>query len=678
MTPAVTVTPKSWKPFYELYLEAKLGRANDQGWVNFRCVLPTHGGDDRDDHGAINVDSGNYRCMKPSCMAEALDKLGKHPTSQILTPSEYLRLTKGWDQWTAETIINEYRLEHMTAKKNGQYDHDDTGFSKTFSVLPKSVLDMLRAAQDALDPDLDIIYEYCTSRGIRFETLQAAGAGYLPDYLGKEYIALPYWAGRQLVGVRLRGWHGTNKRTIKNSSFTLFGSDQLLASSSRTAVVVEGETDTLCLRQALADHGFGDVPVVGVPGVGFRLEWSRHFANYSRVIAVPQSDRPSQVVLLNNLREAFPRRLEVVTLPWPPHIFGGNDVSDFLRAGGTHADDLVQLLGLSSDDVEPIPYVSDEERLYNIAKQKPDWLIEGLIERGTKTLIVGEPKSYKTWVALNLAWSVVSGDAFMGNRDWRPKGSDMSVMLVEEEGSPYRLAERVVKVWDGKRTGRFRVIHRQGVKLDDEESFSTLRQEVLRFRPDLLVLDPYASLHLQDENTVQGTMLVQDALNTILRALPSVAIVTLHHTPKEASGPRGSGALWGASDVLIKIARKDSGLIEFQTRERDLPDEREGGIEFLFDARTGRFTMSGMIKTTRQEKAEEADDGDLRRIREYLIDADEWVLRAVICQDLDLSVSSQSTKTKFDRLCTLGLIEERGEGKRGSPKEYSSLERSEV
>lgn len=670
----MSLTNKSWKPFYELYCETHLGRTNEQGWINLSCQLPTHEKNDTDDHGAVNVDSGNYRCMKPSCMAAALRKLKKPNTSQILTPVEFLQLTKGWDNWTAETIVNEYRLEHLTRKANsGQYDHDDSGFSKTFSVLSKSVLEDLKAAQAALDPDLDIIYEYCTSRGIKFETLQAAGAGYFANYLGKEYIALPYWAGRQLVGVRLRGWHGTNKRTIKNSSFTLFGSDALLSSSSRTAIVVEGETDTLCLRQALIDHGFGDVPVVGVPGVGFRLEWARHFAHYSRIIAVPQSDRPSQIVLLNNLREAFPRRLEVVQLPWPPHVFGGNDVSDFLRAGEDHAEQLVQLLGLSIDDVEPIPYVSDEERLYSISGQQPEWLVQGLIERGTKTLVVGEPKSYKTWVALNLAWSVLSGDAFMGNRDWKPT-SVGSVMLVEEEGSPYRLAERVVKVWGGARTGRFKVIHRQGVKLDDDDSFSTLRQEVLRFRPDLLILDPYASLHLQDENTVQGTMLVQEALNTLLRALPSVAIVTLHHTPKEASGPRGSGALWGASDVLIKIARKGSGLIEFQTRERDLPDEREGGIEFLFNASTGRFTMSGMIKTTQQEMGDEAEDGDLLRIREYLRDADDWVVRATVCQDLGLNLSSTATKSKFDTLCALGLADERGEGRRGSPKEYRTRE----
>lgn len=671
-TPAVT--PRSWKAFYELYLEAHLGRTNEQGWINIACALPTHGKPDRDDHGAVNVDSGNYRCMKPSCMSGALSKLGKPTTSQIITPSEFLKLTKGWDEWTAETIVNEYRLEHLTAKKNGQYDHDDSGFSKTFSVLPKSVVEDLKSAQVALKPDLDIVYEYCQSRGIKFETLQAAGAGYFEDYNGKEYIALPYWAGRQLVGVRLRGWHGTNKRTIKNSSFTLFGSDLLLASSSRTAVVVEGETDTLCLRQALTEQGFADVPVVGVPGVGFRLEWSRHFANFSRIIAVPQSDRPSQVILLNNLREAFPRKLEIVQLPWPPHIFGGNDVSDFLRAEEDHAQRLVELLGLSVDDIEPVPYLSDEKRLFELSGQKPDWLIPDLIERGTKTLIVGEPKSYKTWVALNLAWSVISGDAFMGNPDWHPVQSGLQVMLVEEEGSPYRLAERVSKVWGGKLTGKFHAIHRQGVKLDDIESFSILRQEVLRVRPDLLIFDPYASLHLQDENTVQGTMLVQDALNTILRALPSVAIVTLHHTPKEATGPRGSGALWGASDVLIKIARRETGIIEFQTRERDLPDEREGGIEFLFDAITGRFTLSGMIKTTtRADMIEDVDD-ELTDIRNSLIEIDDWALKATICQALGLNVMSTATKGKFDKLVALGLIEERGEGRRGSPKEYRTLE----
>jgi hypothetical protein len=668
----------SWKQFYEQYLDRSLGKPNEQGWINVDCQLPWH--DDHESKAAINVDSGNYRCMKTSCLDHAKRDLKKPEGSQILTPSEFLQIRYVWDGWTSENIVNQFRLEHLTERQNGSssglYKHDDSGFSKSFAVLPQTEVDRLKAAQSALDPDLDIILEYCRSRGIRYETLKEAGAGYLENYLGHEYICLPYSAGRRLVGIRLRGWHGTNKRTVKNSTFTLFGADELLGETSRTAVIVEGETDTLCLRQLLGDSGYGNVPVVGVPGVGFRHEWARHFKDFTRIISVPQSDRPSQMVLLQNLRESFGSRLEIVQLPWPPDVHGGNDVSDYLRAGDNHGGLLVELLGLSVEDIEPAPFVLDGEGLIALSSVEPSWLIPNLLERGTKTLLVGEPKSYKTWIAVNLMHSLASGKAFLGHKEWMPDSGGMKTLLVEEEGAPYRLAERIIKVFGEDHVENVYVIHRKNVKLDDLDSFSRLRQTILRLRPDLLILDPYASLHLQDENTVQGTMLVQDALNTILRVLPGCSIVTLHHTPKGAEGPRGSGALWGASDVLLKCTRKDDGIIELQTRERDLPDAGEGGLEFVFHGDTGRFTPAGAISTAKRKLTDETDSGVLKTIRDFLRMKDDWIARSTIGQFTHLDDSA--LRAHLIRLLALGYIDERGEGRRGSPREYRSLEGGDV
>ncbi len=613
--------------------------------------------------------------MKTGCFEQAKRELHKPEGSQILTPTEFLHLRYNWDDWTSENIVNQFRLEHLTERQNGGkglYAHDDSGFSKTFALLPESELQRLHAAQEALTPDVDIVIEYCRSRGIDFETLKDAGAGYLENYQGLEYICLPYWAGRRLVGVRLRGWHGTNKRTIKNSTFTLFGADELLDANSRTAVVVEGETDTLCLRQLLRRSGFGTVPVVGVPGVGFRHEWTRHFKDFLRIIAVPQSDRPSQVVLLSNLREAFGSRLEVVGLPWPPDVHGGNDISDFLRAVEDHGQLLVDLLGLSTEDIEPSPFVYDGDALLELSRMEPSWLIPNLLERGTKTLLVGEPKSYKTWVAVNLMHSLATGAPFLGHIEWTPEGKGLKTLLVEEEGAPYRLAERIVKVFGEESIENVYVIHRKNVKLDDMDNFGKLRQTILQIRPDLVILDPYASLHLQDENTVQGTMVVQDALNTILRILPGCSIVTLHHTPKDATGPRGSGALWGASDVLLRILRKDDGVIELQTRERDLPDAGEGGLEFTFMGDTGRFTPSGIITTAKQRMTEGVDEGRLLEIREYLKMKGDWIPRTTM--GAFLKVDDTTLRACLMQLIALGLIDERGEGRRGSPREYRSLE----
>jgi hypothetical protein len=655
----------AWRIFYENYLGIELPKANDDGWVNFNCRLPWHD-NDQDAHAAVNLKSGNYRCLKSSCAAEARKELGKSDTSQIITPAEFLQLTQGFDAWEAQRIIADI--------SKGIQLEDEAKPDKSLLALPKEVVELVWESQEALEQNNDLVREYCDSRGLKFETLKEAGVGYIENFKGHECLTFPYYAGEQLVALRLRSWHGTYKRFVKGSSQALFLGDHLEHAESRTVVIVEGETDTLVTRQMLNAYAYSHIPVVGVPGTGFRHEWLRHFQEYTRILAIPQSDRPSQQTLLGHLRAAFGSRLEVVQIPWPANIYGGNDISDFYRAAPNLIDDFVQLLGLSAGDLERTKYVLEFDDLEEASERETEWIIPNLIERGTKTLIVGEPKTHKTWIAINMMYAVSRAEAFLGYEKWRPD-QPLSAMLIEEEGPTNRLGQRVKKVFGGKPEGSVSVIHRQGVKLDQPESFARLRQEVLRRKPDLIIFDPYASIHNQDENTVQGTQVVQDAINEILRVLPTCAVVVLHHTPKGADGPRGSGALWGAVDGMLRVSKPDVDKIIIKVDERDLPDEHEGGMEFNFDGSTGRFSTSGGVVISAKSKviATEIDAEPSQKIVEYIRSRDdvEWVNRDDIVSACEMT--SNTFRRYIRGLIREGYVDERGEGTRGHPKEYKLL-----
>lgn len=648
-----------WKEFYENYLGHELGKPNTDGWVNFNCQLPWH--TDTDRHAAINLFSGNYRCVHEKCRAQ-VRKAVERDRVEVISPIEFLELSQNLDEWDAQRIVSEFALTLNGTSK------EDQKLESGFRVLPRVEAERLSDAQEALNDDTPLVRDYCESRGIRFETLREVGAGYIENLGGHEYVCLPYFAGGQLVAIRLRSWHGTRKRFVKNSCQALFLGDTLLATDSRTAIICEGETDTLVLRQVISDAGYYHIPVVGSPGVDFRHEWLRHFQEYTRVIVVPQSDRASQQTFVHNLRGVFGARLEVVTLPWPSDVFGGNDISDFVRACSNRVSEFVQLLGLSAQDSERRPYAYTLKALRTEAQTEARWIIPNLIERGTKTLLVGEPKSYKTWIAINLIYSACTATSFMGNASWKPTET-FSAVLVEEEGPSYRIGQRFTKVFGAEHTDNLWVVHRQGVKLDALESFSKLRQEILRIQPDLIVFDPYASIHTQDENTVQGAIVVQDALNELLRALPTAAIVVLHHTPKGGDGPRGSGALWGAGDVMLRVSKLDPGRVLLRIDERDLPDETEGGLEFIMDNATGRFAPTEAFNISPRAKVTlEATSGAAKPILEYLKERDDWAAFDDIKAACNLT--DNPLRRHIKGLLREGLIDERGDGRKGSPKEY--------
>src|SRR3954452_10934241 len=66
----------------------------------------------------------------------------------------------------------------------------------------------------------------------------------------------------------------------------------------------------------------------------------------------------------------------------------------------------------------------------NAPRTEPDWLAEGLIARGTVTILSGDTSSAKSFVSLALAMAVLEG-----NRTWlgRPVKGPGRVLMVEGE-----------------------------------------------------------------------------------------------------------------------------------------------------------------------------------------------------------------------------------------------------
>ena len=63
---------------------------------------------------------------------------------------------------------------------------------------------------------------------------------------------------------------------------------------------------------------------------------------------------------------------------------------------------------------------------------KPEWLIKDIWQAGTYGMIAGEPKTYKSVLATDLALSVATGKPFLGVYEVMKRGS---VLFVQEENN---------------------------------------------------------------------------------------------------------------------------------------------------------------------------------------------------------------------------------------------------
>lgn len=77
----------------------------------------------------------------------------------------------------------------------------------------------------------------------------------------------------------------------------------------------------------------------------------------------------------------------------------------------------------------------------------PPWLVRDVLTEGAVGFIAGQPKSFKSWVGLDMALSVASGQPFLGHFAVERPGP---TLYIQEEDSAPLLKSRLGKVWPSK------------------------------------------------------------------------------------------------------------------------------------------------------------------------------------------------------------------------------------
>jgi hypothetical protein len=184
-------------------------------------------------------------------------------------------------------------------------------------------------------------------------------------------------------------------------------------------------------------------------------------------------------------------------------------------------------------------------------------LVDGVVPGGSVTTLLGQPGSAKTFLALDLALSVLTGRDWGGYRT--NADPDRGVLWLAGEGVT-ELGRRV-RAWceyhdhdPDELLARFDVLP-GGLRLTDDDHARALVTLTGYVQPQLVVVDTW-SRHIvgAEENSNRETGLAVDVLERV--AALDAAVVVLHHTGKSgARGGRGAEALQGAVRSELTLAK---------------------------------------------------------------------------------------------------------------------------
>jgi hypothetical protein len=247
--------------------------------------------------------------------------------------------------------------------------------------------------------------------------------------------------------------------------------------------------------------------------------------------------------------------------------------------------------------------------------EDPKWLIEDIWTAQSHGIIGGEPKTNKTTIALALALSVASGQAFLGQH---PVGVQGPVLMVQEENAPWMMQDRLRKIAAyygliSKKEAHFRessvgalgstsleldfpvdvplkLLNNYGFDLAVEEHREMLEAEISEAKPVLVILDPlYLILGGADQNHVKELVPFLKWLLGI-RNEHGCAIALIHHFRKEGQG----GSVVRPGQRLMGNAIFH-GWVDSALYMSALPEEREGwvrvGIEKEFRSMAPQKSM---------------------------------------------------------------------------------------
>lgn len=285
------------------------------------------------------------------------------------------------------------------------------------------------------------------------------------------------------------------------------------------------------------------------------------------------------------------------------------------------ANDYVNTCGLGS--LRELIRDNKDERIRDIVNEINDfksisWLIKGLLEKETVSMIYGASNSAKTFIALDMMLSIATNIDFLDLKQTSLfyNGKEPSVLYLCGESA--NGVKGRIKVWEKEKgikipKGRFYWLT-DNFEFDSESGINELVSDIddLGIAPDMIVIDTLSVFQSGDEsNGIDAKRFIANCKLLKNRYKSNVCII--HHTgwvkKDEKVHSRGSSNFRGDLDTLLYVEKDDeSGKITLHTDKQRNADKCEDIYMSLKKVGLGIFDEFGEeITSAVIEKWEDSD-----------------------------------------------------------------------
>lgn len=204
------------------------------------------------------------------------------------------------------------------------------------------------------------------------------------------------------------------------------------------------------------------------------------------------------------------------------------------------------------------------------SRPEPDWIIPGVLPQATLGVIWGQPGVGKTFLAVDLAVSVATGDAWRGVTPERP-GQVLYVAAEDDAGVQARFRSALAA--RGASDAPVRVLP-ASPNLTSADQAKALLEAIRDAGPAALVLfDTLSAVTAgMDENTSKDMGRVVAYFQLVSRISGGMSLL-LHHEGKNSKGLRGSTVLPGAMDMGWEVTMEEGRRRLRIAKLKNAPDQ---------------------------------------------------------------------------------------------------------
>lgn len=184
------------------------------------------------------------------------------------------------------------------------------------------------------------------------------------------------------------------------------------------------------------------------------------------------------------------------------------------------------------------------------------WICKPFIAEQAIGIIGGLPESRKSWILVDLAIECARGGGlWLGKFPVEGK----KVLLIDQERSKSEVQRRLKAVIVGKGLSAADLAStlfvRSGTstKIDLQPSYDALRKEIAEIRPEIILVDSFATFHTKEESNRMEIQQVMERIKQIRNEF-NCAVVVIHHSTKQSYQSHKDGGEPSYLDLAGNVA----------------------------------------------------------------------------------------------------------------------------